>query len=54
MRRSFLLLITTLFLFSCEEKVERSDAYGNFEATTSTVSSEANGRLISFQVEEGQ
>jgi hypothetical protein len=37
MRKSFLLLITTLFLFSCEEKVERSDAYGNFEATISTV-----------------
>lgn len=54
MRRSFLFLLTTLFLFSCEEKIELSDAYGNFEATISTISSEANGRLIFFNIEEGQ
>lgn len=54
MQRSFLLFIITLLFFSCEEKVELSDAYGNFEATISTVSSEANGRLISFNIEEGQ
>ena len=50
----FLICILVLSLLTaCEEQVDRSDAYGNFEATSNTVSSEANGRLLFLNVEEG-
>ena len=39
-------------MVSCGEKRE-FDAQGTFEATEVTVSSEANGRIISFNIEEG-
>ena len=39
-------------MVSCGEKSE-FDAQGTFEATEVTVSSEANGRIISFNIEEG-
>ncbi|MEL7119507.1 MAG: efflux RND transporter periplasmic adaptor subunit [Bacteroidota bacterium] len=48
----FLLLI--LLLTSCQEEVKTSDAYGNFEATNVLVSSEANGKLLFLNVEEGR
>ncbi len=41
-------------LFSCSGKNKRSDAYGTFEATEISVSPEISGRLLAFQVEEGQ
>jgi len=49
----------TLFLLllcfsACDEEAARSDAYGTFETTTTTVSAEANGRLIYLKMEEGQ
>jgi HlyD family secretion protein len=46
---AFLLLLT-----ACQEDENRSDAYGNFEATTVLVSAEASGQLLSFKVIEGQ
>ncbi|WP_367388313.1 HlyD family secretion protein [Lewinella sp. LCG006] len=49
---SFLLLALTLA--ACQPEAPRSDAYGNFEATTILISAEANGQLTSFLVEEGQ
>lgn len=45
------LLIT---LISCQEEGARSDAYGNFEATTVTVSAEAQGQLLHLNATEGQ
>ncbi|MEL6657856.1 MAG: HlyD family efflux transporter periplasmic adaptor subunit [Bacteroidota bacterium] len=45
------LLIT---LISCQEEGARSDAYGNFEATTVTVSAEAQGQLLHLDATEGQ
>jgi HlyD family secretion protein len=39
---------------SCNSNKERSDAYGNFEAVETTISAEANGKLLSFKLEEGQ
>jgi HlyD family secretion protein len=48
-----LILIVVLFAAIGCSKNERSDAYGNFEATEVTVSSEVNGRIIFFNVEEG-
>ena len=43
-----------LLLFSCEESIEKADAYGNFEATETLISAEAKGKLLLFKVEEGQ
>lgn len=42
-----------LFLVGCGKDAERSDAYGNFEAEETLISSEATGKLIYFSVEEG-
>jgi len=49
---SFLLIV--LFLFSCNRNDKLSDAYGNFEAVTVSVSAESSGQLLSFNVDEGQ
>lgn len=41
-------------LLSCNANGEKADGYGNFEATEITVSAEANGKLLFFDVEEGE
>lgn len=41
-------------LYSCMGNGEKADAYGNFEAVEVIISSEANGKLLSFQLEEGE
>ena len=52
---SFVFLLALVVLFSgCRRKKKSADAYGVFEATEITVSSESNGRLLEFDVEEGQ
>jgi len=38
----------------CANDADQPDAYGSFEATEVTVSSMANGRIMRFDVEEGQ
>ena len=38
---------------SCHRKEKQADAYGVFEATEIIVSSESNGKLLSFDVKEG-
>lgn len=48
-----LLSICTLLLFSCEEEERPTDASGVFEATEIIVSAEANGKIILFDVREG-
>ena len=47
------IIFLLICLFSCKEEIERSDAYGNFEATATTVSAETNGKIIYLNVEEG-
>lgn len=46
------LLITTLL--SCNGNGDKADGYGNFEATETTISAEANGKLLTFSAEEGE
>ncbi len=48
-------MITLLWitLMSCNGNGDKADGYGNFEATETTISSEANGKLLSFDAEEG-
>lgn len=48
-------IITTLsILISCKNNDNKADGYGNFEATEITISAENNGKLIQFNIEEGQ
>ncbi|MEM8969840.1 MAG: HlyD family efflux transporter periplasmic adaptor subunit [Bacteroidota bacterium] len=53
MKLYYLLGVIAVFLTSCNNG-EKSDAYGNFEATSITVSAKGSGELITFNVEEGQ
>ena len=48
------LIILALFGSSCSNNKDKPDAYGSFEATEVTVSSLANGKILDFNVEEGQ
>ena len=48
-----ILYITVLALFSCNKDTNEADAYGNFEATEITISSEASGKIEFLKLEEG-
>ena len=48
------LLAISIFIASCTKKDKLSDAYGNFEAVETIVSAEASGKILRFNVEEGQ
>lgn len=43
-----------IFNTSCDESGSRADGYGNFEAREISISAEGNGKLLSFDIEEGQ
>ncbi len=47
-----LLLITSTVLFACSTE-DKSDAYGNFEASSVTISAKGNGELSEFIIQEG-
>ncbi len=47
------LMLTALCLASCTDHGKAYDATGTFEATEVTVSAEQNGRLLQFDVNEG-
>lgn len=47
------ILLTAIIIISCNKNNEKADAYGNFEATEITVSSESNGKIEFLNVEEG-
>ncbi len=49
-----LFAIISLGLFTTCKNEQTSDAYGNFEDDALTVSAESTGKLIYYQVEEGQ
>lgn len=53
MNNSIILIAFAFSLFACNGNHDISDAYGNFEATEITISSEAQGKLIDFKLEEG-
>lgn len=53
MSKYLIFLFAILLLSSCEEETNLSDAYGNFEAVTTIISAETNGRLLSLNVNEG-
>jgi HlyD family secretion protein len=54
MKNSYLfLLLGVVVVYGCNSTNKIADAYGNFEATEITVSAEANGKIISLDLEEG-
>lgn len=55
MRHSLLLtILSVITLAGCQTGREPADAYGNFEATVTTVSAEASGQLRFLRIEEGR
>ena len=50
---SLLLIIIAFIIVSCSDNGERADAFGNFESDDVTISAEANGKLLLFDLEEG-
>ena len=54
MKLSYPLIALSALLYCCSGSNEKSDAYGNFEATEIIISAEASGRIMQFDVEEGQ
>ena len=57
MKSPFTILYTAIFtiiLSSCNSNSELADGYGNFEAVETTISAESNGKLLKFDIEEGQ
>ena len=53
MKKYFLILGITL-LTACSGRNDKSDAYGNFEADETIISSEVSGKILSLNLEEGQ
>jgi HlyD family secretion protein len=47
------LLSFTLLAVACNDNSDRADAYGNFEIEETTISAQASGELLLFDVEEG-
>jgi len=54
MKLTYPLIAISVLMFSCSGNNEKSDAYGNFEATEIIISAETSGRVVRFDLEEGQ
>lgn len=54
MNRIGIIIASSIFLYSCGKSNEQYDASGTFEATEIIVSSEASGKILQFDVQEGQ
>ena len=52
--QNYLLILMILILGACSDKGDQPDAWGTFEATEVTVSAMANGKLLQFNLEEGE
>lgn len=53
-KKSFLFLISLIVLAACGNGDNQFDATGNFEADETIISSEAAGKILQFDIEEGQ
>ena len=54
MKKLAILLINLFVAISCSDDIQKADAYGNFEATEITISSESNGKIIHLDLKEGE
>ena len=53
MKRLITFLIIGSLTVACNNRKDKADAYGQFEADETLVSAEVNGKLLSFKAEEG-
>jgi len=53
MKKIFYIIIGLTVLTACSFSNHKSDAYGTFESTEITISSEANGKILKFDINEG-
>jgi HlyD family secretion protein len=53
MKHIHLSAIVVIMLWSCASKKDEADASGTFEATETIISSEANGKILQFNINEG-
>lgn len=53
MKKIQLILFSLLILGACKNREKQSDAYGNFEAVETIVSSESAGKLLSMEAKQG-
>ena len=53
MKTKLFIWILPALIISCDGNENRSDAYGNFEAKEIIVSAESQGKLLEFNIEEG-
>jgi HlyD family secretion protein len=53
MKTRVIVIIGAMLLSGCKNKTGEADSFGNFEATEVIVSAETNGRIIKFEVREG-
>jgi len=54
MRKLIYVLFIAVGISSCSDNGEKADAYGNFETTETIISSEASGKLLNFDIKNGQ
>ncbi|MEO1415705.1 MAG: HlyD family efflux transporter periplasmic adaptor subunit [Bacteroidota bacterium] len=52
--KGIIFILLSLLLSACQSSESESDAYGNFEAVVTTISAEANGKLLYLKVSEGE
>jgi len=48
------LLLLSLSIISCKEKINKYDASGSFEATETIIAAEVTGKILQLNIEEGQ
>ena len=53
MKTRSLIIIASILIAGCNNKTDKADAYGNFEATEVIISAETNGRILQLNVTEG-
>jgi HlyD family secretion protein len=53
MKTISIIVIAASFLYTCNNKSEVADAYGNFEVIEVIVSAETSGRILKFDAREG-
>lgn len=54
MKNILYLQVLLFLLVSCQNNKEEADAYGSFEATEVLISAESNGRIMRFDIREGE
>lgn len=54
MKNIIILIVSLLSIASCNKNNNKADAYGNFEATEITISSEINGKILQLEITEGE